>query len=165
MLLSHPASEGDTVARARALVGLGILRAQQADAQQADAEPALETLREGAELSRKLGRLDYLALALTTQGLAFIVSGRFDEAEEVTRQGHEIARSIDSRHLISAGMHNLGVMAAQRGHREEARELLEESLALSREIGDTWDVALGELARAGDLMSQGGARSGGSLCP
>ncbi len=123
-------------ARAKALVGAGILTHYQGDYAQAK-----ELCEEGLALYRRLG--DKRGIADALDGLAHVVRslGRYAEARALYEESLAISRELDHKWGIAHTLLYLGLVLSMQDNDEAARPRLEEALAVSRESGDIRNTA------------------------
>jgi tetratricopeptide (TPR) repeat protein len=145
-LLQHPLGQVRTVARAKALTGIGVVAFHQGDTQRSG-----DVLDEAIGILREAGDQRYLAMALMCSGVTYFRTGRIDMAEAQTRESLAIASSLRWDVAVQGAMCNLGLIAELLGREEEARCLMDEHVALARSSHDVWGLALG--------LSNKGARS------
>jgi predicted ATPase len=105
-----------------------------------DHEYALRLFEDGLAIFRQLG--DHRAVARMLNRLAppLLEAGRSEEAEHVVEEALEINRELNETRELVLSLHILAALAADRDVRE-AERLYEESIALSRSIGDSWQLA------------------------
>ncbi|HVG98400.1 MAG TPA: tetratricopeptide repeat protein, partial [Chloroflexota bacterium] len=138
-----------TPERARVLIGLGVLTADQGDFRAARA-----LCEEGLAGARASGdeREEGSALAW----LAHVVQDEPALARRLNEDALAIARRLDDRLLAARALNNLGELVRRDGDDAAAARYYEESLVLAREQGHQWRVAalthnLGQIdLRAGD---------------
>jgi predicted ATPase/transcriptional regulator with XRE-family HTH domain len=139
-LLRHPLGMEPTVARGRALIGLGLISLHQGDS-----ERSLESLDEAIRILRRFGHQRYLSLALLCAGNTYLRTGRFDESEAHTRECLSIAVEIGAKGVEEPALGNMSIIASSRGDQEGARDILRQQVALARSIKEKWGLSLGLL--------------------
>jgi predicted ATPase/class 3 adenylate cyclase/Tfp pilus assembly protein PilF len=141
--LSLPDAPNSTSARARALLGAGLLARDQGDY-----EPAIASYDEALRLYRVLGDSSGEARAVVSLGTIAYCKGEYDLASARFAEGLDTYRRVGDRHGVANALAELASVALAQSDYDLARTLLEESVALSRELGDSWSVgmALGSLA-------------------
>jgi predicted ATPase/class 3 adenylate cyclase len=133
-VLALPGAAPPTAIRAQALVGLGVLTADQGD------YPAARALcEEGVASARAAGDERVLGSALAW--LAYVCQEDGERAREYNAEALQIARRLDDRLLLARALNNIGELVRRDGDAEGAARLYEESLALAREQGHQWRVA------------------------
>jgi predicted ATPase/DNA-binding SARP family transcriptional activator len=151
--LSRPEGRKRTLARAKALNGIGFM--YWADIYPTDRRPELE---EALSIGREFGDRWNIATALRNLGLLENIKGNYSEARLFLEQSLNIWREMGSAGKMGAAwtLIFLGDVALNHDEPEWARSLYEESSAVLRERGDMNFLAysvrrLGQLAwREGD---------------
>jgi tetratricopeptide (TPR) repeat protein len=99
-------------------------------------------LEEGLAMEGQ-GSAEVRAMALAGAGALAEEQGDFDRAAEASQEGlelvHQVREASEAKLYILVG---LGAAAWRREEHERAQQLFEESLALSREMSDTWGLAV-----------------------
>lgn len=133
LALSRPEGMERTLARAKALNGLGFL--YWADMYPIDRRLELE---EALSIGRELGDPWNIATALRYLGLLASMQGNYVEARSLLEQSLEIWRSIgpEGGRGASWTLTFLGDVALNQNQSNEARSIYEEAVAVQREIGD-----------------------------
>ena len=123
-VIEHAPAE-PTAPRGHALIGLGVMRFFQGDAQAAAAiwEEALKVFQEVQDVRGT-------AYAHGNLGLVADVTGDYPRALEEYEAALTLFRDLDDRTYISFMTHNSGLIAYFQGEYERARALFTESLAL-----------------------------------
>jgi excisionase family DNA binding protein len=134
-------------ARAKALVGAGLLAARQDDY-----ATARDRLREGIGIGRDLGDLASLAYALHFFAMGHLLHSDHAELTALVAESVDLFRQRGDRWGLATALHAFGMVAVVTLRFDEARAPFAESLALYRELGDTWGMARvlhysGEIAR------------------
>ena len=149
------------LARAQALVGAGVLAAEQGDARTAQA-----MLDEGRNLSRRAG--EHPGLVECLRDLEDYMLRWFGGSPEQIKKTHEerviSARASGNARAEGWAIVSLADQAASERDYAKARSLVDEGLAIFQRIGDSWSVGntlmrLGWLA----LLTGDGARGRDSL--
>ncbi|HEV2128011.1 MAG TPA: tetratricopeptide repeat protein, partial [Thermomicrobiales bacterium] len=140
ILLALPAGGDRTVARAKALIGLGIVASHQGDVPH-----ALEAFEEAIAILQVLDEQWHLSLALACYGTAYHMIGRIDECERHLSESQATADRLGDAWLWQGSICNFGVIALSRGQWDRGRQFMEESVRASRSIGDRWGLSIGEL--------------------
>jgi predicted ATPase len=140
-LLDRPPGVGDSsealaAARAKALIGAGVL----ADAQ-GDYLGAAALYEECVALRRKLGDKSGIAAALSNLAIAVWLQGNHRRAMTLYEEALALKRELGDPAGIAASLNNLGSVAHQLGDYPRATALLEEGLALWRQAGHTRGIA------------------------
>jgi tetratricopeptide (TPR) repeat protein len=132
-------------ARARALVGVGLLAQVQGD--YAEARPPLE---ESLTIFREGGDKQDITFCLNQLGFTVYEQGDYTLARSLLGESLAILRGGGSQRFIADCLDFLGLAAYEQGDHAEARSLFEESLTFSRDGGNKWGIAarLGHLGRA-----------------
>jgi len=164
-LLSRDAGEAahaGSGARARALVGAGVLATEQNDYAR-----ALILVEEGLALYRATGDRPGIATALNVLASLAKYQGDHTRAAQVYQECLLLRRDLGQPADIATVLGNLGVVAAEQGDYARASEFFEESLALKRRLGHAQGVAVsltnlglvareqGDYARATSLYGEG----------
>jgi tetratricopeptide (TPR) repeat protein len=133
LALSRPEGRERTLARAKALNGLGFL--YWADMYPIDRRLELE---EALSIGRELGDPWNIATALRYLGLLASMQGNYVEAHSLLEQSLEIWRSMgpEDKKGVSWTLTFLGDVTLNQNESNEARSIFEESVAILREIGD-----------------------------
>jgi tetratricopeptide (TPR) repeat protein len=133
LALSRPEGMERTLARAKALNGLGFL--YWADMYPTDRRLELE---EALSIGRELGDQWNIATALRYLGLLASMQGNYVEARSLLEQSLEIWRSMgpEGKRGVSWTLTFLGDVALNQNESNEARSIFEECVAIQREIGD-----------------------------
>jgi non-specific serine/threonine protein kinase len=131
--LSRPEGRERTLARAKALNGLGFM--YWADVYPIDRRPELE---EALTIGRELGDPQTTATALRNLGLVENIKGNYAEALTYLEQSLEIWREIGPAGKTGSTwtLIFLGDVALNHSNPEWARSLYEETVAILRELGD-----------------------------
>jgi predicted ATPase len=145
-------------ARARALLGLGVIALAQGDYARAMVlEDALETYQAERDNAG-------IALALRQIGNAERAQGRLREADALQEEALAISRALGDMVQISATLRNLGLGAYDEGDYNRAKALLEEAMQIGMTLGERLNfgsicnnlalvsLACGEIARAAELQ-------------
>ena len=139
-LRMRPAEE--TVHRARALHGAGVL-----DSIQGDFERARERLEEAFRLRVRLDLLADAASSLNAVGLISLERGDLEEGERICREALDMRREAGDEAAVAGSLNSLGGVLQFSGNHAEARVMYEEALAIRRRLGDEAgaSVVLGNL--------------------
>ena len=137
--------------RARALLGLGLVRRNQGAF--AEAVPWLDAARTAY---RDAGQAAGEGRVLAELGRVYELRGEYAEARTLLEAGLAVAAQAGDRVLRALALNNLGNVVSQQGDYLTARALYEESLALRREGGDRRGVAI-SLNNLGLLADEQGA--------
>jgi tetratricopeptide (TPR) repeat protein len=133
--LSRPEGRERTLARAKALSGIGFI--YWVDANPADTRPELE---EALSIGMQLGDRWNIATALRNLGLLDTIQGNYQEARSFLEQSLGIWREMGTEGKVgyATSLAFLGDVALNCTETEKARSLYEESVAVLREprIGD-----------------------------
>jgi DNA-binding CsgD family transcriptional regulator/tetratricopeptide (TPR) repeat protein len=140
---------GETIVRARALVGAGTLAYHQGDY-----DRATVFCTESLALSRALDDRPGIADALHMLGSIAFDRGSYDLVEALCGESLAVARAVGDRCRMADPLHTLGNQAHQRGDFTQAAVYFEEALAHRRARGDLRGIAdtlngLGGLAQYG----------------
>ena len=150
-------ADGDGVAppaRAKALVGLG-----QVDAQEGDYEKAARLYERGLAMYRELGDLEGIANSLWLLGtMVGSRQGDHERAMSLLEESLGLYRKLGDEHGIASLLNSLGMVATVQGDFARAVTMYEDALTLSRESGDASGVArfLGNLSYAVLLLGDHG---------
>lgn len=131
--LSRPEGRERTLARAKALNGIGFMSLQ--DTYLTDSRPELE---EALSIGRELGDKWNTATALRNLGLLENIGGNYLEARSFLEQSLEVWREMGSKGKMGSAwtLAFLGDAALNHDEPERARSLYEESVAILRGLGD-----------------------------
>ena len=133
LALSRPEGMERTLARAKALNGLGFMY-------WADIYPTNRRLEleEALDIARELGDQWNTASALRYLGLLASIQGNYDAARSHLEQSLEIWRTMGTQGKLGLSwtLSFLGDVALNQNESSEARSIYEESVAILREIGD-----------------------------
>jgi predicted ATPase/DNA-binding SARP family transcriptional activator len=152
--------EASTLARAKALVGAGVLAEQRGDFAQ-----AVPLLKEAMPLWGQLG-LNSTGWTLLHLGLIALLQGDYDQAKALYSESLRIFEESEDREGIASMLMYLGNAARHSGDNEKASVLLEQSLPLLTEVGDDYAVSRalcgmgivamhrGDHAKAAELIEQ-----------
>ena len=145
------AQAGSAVAaRAKALLGVGLL-----DGVQGDGAVAGLRLQESMAQFRQLGDKSGLAYALSFQGAMTRWSGDLAGARADLEESVTLCREAEDKWGLAMTLDLLGDVLMVMGHETEAQSQAEESVALFRELGDKWGLALA-LDSLGNIALQRG---------
>jgi non-specific serine/threonine protein kinase len=124
-------------ARARAMVGAGLLAHYQGDDDQARTwlEASLTLSLDGDDPWLR-------AFALLLLGMVAEDRGDYDQAEERFAEALDRFRTADDRSNAALALTHLGVVAWGRGAVDEAVTFFEEAMALQRAAKDDWGLAI-----------------------
>ena len=138
-MLGQPGAEVRTLARAKALRGLGLLLWAQGDFPEAQ-----RALEESVSISREIGAPGTFDLAGALHTLAHVAleQGRLGESRELAGESLRLFQELGVAWGIALALHHIGKATAELGDPDAARPLLQESGALLRVIGDKLKLAL-----------------------
>jgi predicted ATPase/DNA-binding SARP family transcriptional activator len=133
LALSRPEGMERTLARAKALNGLGFM--YWADMYPTDRRLELE---EALSIGRELGDQWNTATALGYLGLLASMQGSYVEARSLLEQSLDVWRTmgLEGKSGVSWTLTFLGDVALNQNQSDEARSIYEESVAILKEIGD-----------------------------
>jgi tetratricopeptide (TPR) repeat protein len=131
--LSRPEGKKRTLARAKALNGLGFM--YWADVYPTDRRPELE---EALRIGKEMGDPRTIATALRNLGLLENINGNYTEARTFLEQSLEIWRKLGAAGKTGSTwtLIFLGDVALNHSNPDWARSLYEETVAVLRELGD-----------------------------
>jgi non-specific serine/threonine protein kinase len=153
-VLAMRGASTQTVARATVLLGAGSLAHRRNSH-----ETVTQWIEESLAISRELGDLPGIGMALNALGNVVAERGDFARAQSCYQEAIALHRSISNQRELARALGNLGWLLRLQGDYEGARALQEESLVLRRATGHKRGAALalchlGVLARyAGDYAS------------
>ncbi len=132
-VLAQPAAQGRTSARAKALLGAGVIAFSQGDFLE-----AYRQLEESVTIGREVGAAGRreLANALTTLGHVVLLQGNPSAAKKLAGEGLQIFQEIGDAWGVALALCHLGKATGELGDPVAARSLLEESAAQFRVVGD-----------------------------
>ena len=138
-VLAQPGVEAHTLARARALRGLGLLLWAQGDFPEVQ-----QVLEESVLVGREVGAAGKLELAnaLGLLGDVALRQGNASIAKELAGESLQVFQEVGEAWGIAMALRLLGETTLELGDLEAARSLLEESVALLRLVGDKLMLAL-----------------------
>jgi predicted ATPase/DNA-binding CsgD family transcriptional regulator len=138
-MLAQPGAQVRTLARAKALRGLGLLLWAQGDFPEAQ-----RVLEESVSISREIGAAGTfdLAGALETLALVALEQGRLGDTRELAGESLRLFQELGVAWGAGLALHHLGKATAELGDPGAARPILEESAALLRVVGDKLALAL-----------------------
>jgi len=117
--------------------------------------------REAADLAKRLGEEDELALAwvLATRGYGARAVGDYQTEFTISRRLIQLYRKFGDTYRLGMALSLYSVPAMALGEYDAAREMLDEGLPLLREYGDPYRIAMalnyyGDLARCERKYSQ-----------
>jgi predicted ATPase/DNA-binding CsgD family transcriptional regulator len=135
-------AQAPTAARAKALLGLGILASEQGDP-----AAARTWLEASLALSRQVG--DQWLISWSLRDLAVVLQelGDLGRSRILLEEAGALARAMGDQRGLGDSLLVLGRQAAWAGDYREAKQMLEEGLAVLRAVGDRMQVcfALGVL--------------------
>jgi predicted ATPase/DNA-binding SARP family transcriptional activator len=134
--LSQEGARAETVARAKALNGLGTTAYRQGEYASARA-----LAEEALTIQRALGDKAGMAVSLNNLGNVLDAQGEYGTARSYYAESLTLNREIGDRALEAINLTNLGNVAQQTRDSAAARSYYEESLAIRRELGDRLGVA------------------------
>jgi predicted ATPase/DNA-binding XRE family transcriptional regulator len=121
-------------ARARALIGLGVIATEQGDFGRVTA------LEEALAIAEAEGDAAAMAMALRQLGNATRAQGHHLHADRLQERAIEQSRSLGDQVQVCATLRNLGLGAYDQGDFERARRILDEALAIGIAIGESINV-------------------------
>jgi predicted ATPase/transcriptional regulator with XRE-family HTH domain len=134
--LAQPGAEAPTVARARALRGLGRLAFFQGDIY-----PARALLEESIALWRTLG--DKLGLAHTLYELPDLLHIQGEKMQvEYVEEAIRLYREAGNAQGLARATMLIGSLAEERGDRAALQSALDQNVAFYRQTGDRWELAI-----------------------
>lgn len=110
-------------------------------------------LQAAYDAAKRLGNLEWEAMALSNLGGAFKNSGDYCKAVECHEQHLKLAREQKERRWENEALFGLGLAYASFGQFDRAIDLFKERLQLSKELGDLADEAAG-FGGLGDVYYQ-----------
>jgi predicted ATPase/DNA-binding CsgD family transcriptional regulator/transcriptional regulator with XRE-family HTH domain len=137
----------DHPARAKILVGLGLLAHAQGDE-----DRSLHWLTQGIDLLRSLDDRWSLAFALSIRGNLAEDAGRYDEADAWFHEANGLFAAADDGVNVAVTLYHLGVVAFGQGNLQLAEDRFSEALHLSGRMHDVWGTAV-SLAYLGLVQS------------
>jgi len=129
-------ADDQSVLRANALTGAGILAQMQGDYSSASA-----LHEESLELHRKLGDPNSISYAANNLANVAMLQGDYKRARELYEMCTELARQTGDDRAAAFGLINMAEVVAEQGDAAGARRLFEESVATFRKFGDRWSEA------------------------
>jgi predicted ATPase/DNA-binding XRE family transcriptional regulator len=131
---------------------LGVVNQMKGDFQKAEAY-----FREGLTLGRSIGSPRNIGSLLIMYSTLLRMLKRYQEAAGMLHECLQIGRAEDDQWLIAISLQHLSALAKHRGEIDfpDAMEMMEESMALFRELGDRWGLAL-SLVQAGEIQTSVG---------
>ncbi|MFY9580796.1 MAG: BTAD domain-containing putative transcriptional regulator [Gaiellaceae bacterium] len=141
---------GDSLLRARALNGAGVLAGEQGDF-----EAAASFFETALELVRGLGDHERTANVLVNLGNLALFDRDFERARRLYEDSIEHAALGGSSGVEAIARENLGLVALDQGDLDHAVELLEESTKLAAEAGDDRGRSSSTRALAAALLEGG----------
>ncbi len=138
-VLAQPGAKMPTAARAKALLGAGLIAFFQGDFPE-----AYRLLEESVLIGREVGAAGrrVLANALTTLGHVAILQGNLGAARELAGEGMRLFQEVGDTWGVALALCHLGKATVEMGDPVAARSLLQESAALFRVTGDKQRLAL-----------------------
>lgn len=127
----------DDPARAKVLVGMGLLAHAQGDE-----ERSLQWLTQGIGLLRALDDRWSLAFALSIRGNLAEDAGRYDEADAWFHEANGLFAAADDGVNVAVTLYHLGVVAFGQGNLRLAEDRISEALHLSGRMHDVWGTAV-----------------------
>ena len=121
--------------------------AQTSRPRHAEYAEAEEPLREGLELTRRLGEPFGVATALCSLGRAASAQGRMDQAGECYDEALQVARHAGAGAVVPFALHGLAELAHARGDLSNADALFQEAIIMARRERRSPAAMLGGLAR------------------
>jgi DNA-binding CsgD family transcriptional regulator/tetratricopeptide (TPR) repeat protein len=138
-VLAQPGAEARTLARAKALRGLGLLAQAQGDFPEAQ-----RVLEESVSISRELGAVGTFDLAGALHILANValLQGNLDDTRKLAEESLRLFQELGVAWGVGLALHHLGRATLELGDPVAARPLLEESAKLIRVAEDRSTLAL-----------------------
>jgi len=132
-VLAQPGAEARTLARAKALRGLGLLLWAHGDIPEAQ-----RLLEESVSIGREMGTVGMFSLAgaLHTLAHVMLIQGNPGATRELAEESLRLFQGLGVAWGVALSLCHLGNATAELGDPGAARPLLEESAALFREAGD-----------------------------
>ena len=137
------------IARARALLGAGVLATIQDNN-----EPALSLLEQSLDLFRRLDDQQGIAGALNSLGNLAIQQGEYARSSALFSESLARRQELGDTQGIAISLHNLAMVARFQGDYSRASALYGESLTLSRTLGHTHNMAATLSQMAGVALDQ-----------
>ncbi len=135
--LARAGTGAPAAARAKALLGVGMLAAFQYDG-----AVGLAKLTESIALFREIGDKLGLAYSLAFQGTVMTWHGEFDSGRAALDESMALFRETGEKWGLALALGLLGDELIVVGKDEEAQAQSERSMALFREMGDKWGLAI-----------------------
>lgn len=149
-LLTRPEAQVRTVARARALLGLGSLWWALGDL-----PAASDAWAEAESIGREHSDALVVAATVVCQGMGAQGAGRFPEAGALYAESLDLAREGHDDGLTASVLERQGLLAAEAGDIRGAEQILEESLRLRRSLHDESAIARSLYALASLALGEG----------
>jgi predicted ATPase/DNA-binding CsgD family transcriptional regulator len=124
-------------ARAKALLGAGVLSRQQGDYR-----AAVSYLRQHLALAEAAGDGGGIAEALNSLAGAYHGEGDSERAEQLLRRSLDYWETSGDRRGLASALSNLGVLASDRGDQAAASDYGEQALALRLALGHAESIAI-----------------------
>jgi tetratricopeptide (TPR) repeat protein len=156
---SEPPNQFNTVIRARALNGAGVLASEQSDYQRAQ-----RLLNESLALFRELEDKHGTAIALRYLGRVMLYSGDYERAIVLLQESLVLFRELGEKQSIAALLNHLGLVALYQGRHEEVVFFCQESLTLFRDLADKQGIAVALHNLGWAALSQGDYERGTRFC-
>lgn len=152
-----------SLTRARACHGAGVLAAEQGDYAR-----ALELGDQCSQIAESLGEQLLQAQSLNLQGNVAKYQGAFAQAARYFEASLALFRVLQEHANVAIVLNNLATLAQERGDYAQARTLQQESLALKRSQGNQRGIAvtlmnLGDIARDEGQLAEARGRAEESL--
>lgn len=149
-VLAHPVNRDPSPARARALIGVGVITAHQGDP-----DRSLTALREAVDIARAVDDGGLLAPALLCYGTSYLFIGQIDEGERLIEESRAVAVAAGRTNVEQGALMNLALIALNRGRNEDAWALRQQVVGMARAAGNAWCIQLG-VANLGWMLMQRG---------
>jgi predicted ATPase/transcriptional regulator with XRE-family HTH domain len=131
---------------------LGVVTQMKGDFDRAEA-----SFREGLALGRSIGSPRNIGSFLIMYSALLRTLSRYQESASMLHESLEIGRAEEDQWLVAISLQHLSALAKHRGEIDypDAMEMMEQSVALFRELGDRWGLAL-SLVQAGEIWMSAG---------
>ncbi len=139
LAIVESADEPDSARFIDALHGVAILGLQQGDLC-----PATAALERAVEMSRRLGDVDREARESNSLGIARREAGDVEGARRLIERSAELARQTGNREREATALTNVVPLCMDVGDYQAAVDAARSALAVDKELGDPWGIAISE---------------------
>lgn len=118
-------------------------------------QPALEYGEQSVALARELNLRDQLAVTLNDSSRVYLGSGQAEKGIAALEEAREIFRQENNLPMLVDNLSSTGDLLSVIGRLDDALEMAKQSEALSRQIGNVWNLAYSGIVALQVYLNQG----------